>query len=213
MPFSFVRSTSNSFFFLRTLCCRELTTASSAVSWSCETIFSTSGAVVFIDAWYYRSASWLGFIIPSPLSLTGNAKSSLSLGDAPWWSVIDSIKTSAMARSKGSGSVDLLYQGVFWENMSIGATSQKPKGCVAHSWLWHCKFCQLNQLPYPILQIATDVFFQIFSGAQGCHQMPLALRSDFNRSSFENYSSNVHLFRFGNKPTFLSLLGYRSTPD
>ena len=43
MSFNFVRSAS--LFSLRTLCCSELfTTASSGVSWACETIFSTSGA-------------------------------------------------------------------------------------------------------------------------------------------------------------------------
>ena len=100
MSFSLVQNIS--FFSLRTLCWSELTMASSGVSWACETIFLTSGAVVFIDAWYCRSASWLGFIIPSPPSLTGSAKRSLSLGVVQWWSVIDGIKTSAMARSRGS---------------------------------------------------------------------------------------------------------------
>ena len=66
-----------------------------------------------------------------------------------------------------------------------------------------CKFFQLNHLAYPILHFAKDVFFQIFSGAEGCPQMPLTLRRDVNPSSFENYSSTPHLFRFGNKPTFL----------
>ena len=61
--------------------------------------------------------------------------------------------------------------------------------------------------PYPILHFATDVFFQIFSGAQGCPKMALTLRRDVIRSSFENYSSTVHLFWFGNKPTFLSVWG------
>ena len=35
--------------------------------------------------------------------------------------------------------------------------------------------------------------------------MLLTLCRDVNRSSFENYSSMLHVFRFGNKPTFLSV--------
>ena len=89
MSFSFVPSTS--FFSLRTLSCSELTTASSGVSWACETIFSTSDAVVFIDAWYCRSASWLGFIISSPPSLTGSARGPFRSGlcnDGPLLTVL-----------------------------------------------------------------------------------------------------------------------------
>ena len=56
-----------------------------------------------------------------------------------------------------------------------------------------------------MLNFTTDVFFQIFSGAQGCPQMPLTLRRDVNRSSFENYSSTRYLFRFGNMLTFISV--------
>ena len=35
--------------------------------------------------------------------------------------------------------------------------------------------------------------------------MTLTLRRNVNRSSFENCSSTLHLFRFSNKPTFLSV--------
>jgi len=176
MSFNFVWSTS--FFSLRTLCCSELTTVSSGLSWTCETIFSTSGAVVFVDAWYCRSASWLGFIILSPPSLTGSAKRSLSLGVVQWWSVIDGIKASAVAHCKGSNRSSIC--------------GSECKGCVACLWLWHGKFCQLNHLAYPILHFVTDIFFQIFCAARGCPQMPLTLCRDVNRSSFKNYSSTLN---------------------
>ena len=76
----------------------------------------------------------------------------------------------------------------------------KCEGCVARLWLGHGKFCQLH-LAYPILHFATVIFFQIFSGAQCCPQMPLTLHRDVNHSSLKSFSSALHL---SGKPTFLS---------
>ena len=91
---------SSSFSFWTACICLR-TSVSSWVSWDCAVIFSTSGALILMDAEYSDSALSDRFVIPKPPIWAGSA-SSFHSATEQLCSVSDGMRTSEIARSSGS---------------------------------------------------------------------------------------------------------------